>query len=66
MGLHSIGTKHALHDFGEVVLDEIKEKFRVFIEYFSTETIASITGWNYSLWALNTVAKIWRTGITII
>ena len=56
MGLHSIGTKHALHDFGEVVLDEIKEKFRVFIEYFSTETIASITGWNYSLWALNTVA----------
>ncbi len=56
MGLHSIGTKHALHDFGEVVLDEIKEKFRVFIEYFSMETIASITGWNYSLWALNTVA----------
>ena len=28
------------------VLDEIKEKFRAFIEKFSRETIASITGWD--------------------
>jgi hypothetical protein len=26
-------------------LDEIKEKVRAFIEIFSRETIASITGW---------------------
>jgi len=37
-------------------LDEIKEKIRAFIEDFSMETIASITGWNYILWAINTVA----------
>ena len=37
-------------------LDEIKEKVRAFIEKFSRETIASITGWDYILSALNTVA----------
>jgi hypothetical protein len=31
------------------ILDEIKEKVRAFIEDFSRETIASITGWNYIL-----------------
>jgi transposase len=36
-------------------LDEIKEKVRAFIEDFSMETIASITGWDYILSALNTV-----------
>jgi hypothetical protein len=28
-------------------LDEIKEKVRSFLEEFSTETIASIAGWDY-------------------
>jgi hypothetical protein len=37
-------------------LDEIKEKIRAFIENFSRETIASITGGNYILSVLNTVA----------
>ncbi|MEG4026862.1 IS630 family transposase, partial [Microcoleus sp. Pol8_C1] len=37
-------------------LDEIKEKVRTFLEEFSSETIASITGWDYILSALNTVA----------
>jgi hypothetical protein len=37
-------------------LDEIKEKVRSFIEEFSTETIASIAGWDYILSALATVA----------
>ncbi len=37
-------------------LDEIKEKVRAFIEDFLRETIASITGWDYILSALNTVA----------
>ena len=37
-------------------LDEIKEKARAFIENFSRETIASITGWDYILSAVNTVA----------
>ena len=37
-------------------LDEIKEKVRAFIENFSRETIASITGWDYILSALSTVA----------
>jgi len=37
-------------------LDAIKEKVRAFIEDFSRETIASITGWDYILSAVNTVA----------
>jgi len=37
-------------------LDEIKEKVRAFIEKFSRETIASITGWDYIQSALATVA----------
>jgi transposase len=37
-------------------LDEIKEKVRAFIENFSRETIASITGWDYIQSALATVA----------
>jgi len=37
-------------------LDEIKEKVRSFLEEFSTETIASIAGWDYILSALATVA----------
>jgi hypothetical protein len=37
-------------------LDEIKEKVRTFLEEFSSETIASITGWDYILSALTTVA----------
>jgi hypothetical protein len=37
-------------------LDEIKEKVRSFFEEFSTETIASIAGWDYILSALATVA----------
>jgi hypothetical protein len=37
-------------------LDEIKEKVRSFIEEFSTETIASIAGWDYILSAIATVA----------
>ena len=44
-------------------LDEIQEKVRAFIEDFSMETIASITGWDYILSALNTVALFWRNGI---
>jgi hypothetical protein len=39
-------------------LDEIKEKVRAFIEIFSRETIASITGWDYILSALNTLCRI--------
>jgi hypothetical protein len=37
-------------------LDEIKEKIRSFLEEFSTETTASIAGWDYILSALATVA----------
>ena len=37
-------------------LDEIKEKVRAFLEDFSHHTIASITGWDYILSALATVA----------
>jgi hypothetical protein len=37
-------------------LDEIKEKVRSFLEEFSTETIASIAGWDYILSVLATVA----------
>jgi len=37
-------------------LDEIKEKVRSFLEEFSTETTASIAGWDYILSALATVA----------
>jgi len=37
-------------------LDEIKEKVRAFIEIFSRETIASITGWDYIQSPLATVA----------
>jgi len=37
-------------------LDVFKEKLRAFIEDFLGETIASITGWDYILSALNTVA----------
>jgi len=44
-------------------LDEIKEKVRAFIEDFSRETIASITGWDYILSAINSVAVFWRNGI---
>jgi hypothetical protein len=45
---------------GEIydILDEIKEKVRAFIEYFSRDTIASITGWDYILSALNTLCRI--------
>jgi hypothetical protein len=39
-------------------LDKIKEKVRAFIENFSRETIASITGWDYILSALNTLGRI--------
>jgi hypothetical protein len=39
-------------------LDEIKEKVRAFIEDFSRETIALITGWDYILSALNTLCMI--------
>jgi hypothetical protein len=39
-------------------LDEIKEKVRAFIENVSRETIASITGWDYILSALNTLCRI--------
>ena len=39
-------------------LDEIKEKVRAFIENFSRETIASITGWDYIQSALNTLCMI--------
>ena len=37
-------------------LDEIKEKVRSFLEEFSTETIASIAGWDYIISAIVTVA----------
>ena len=37
-------------------LDEIKEKVRSFLEEFSSETIASIAGWDYIRSALATVA----------
>jgi len=37
-------------------LDKIKEKVRSFLEEFSSETIASIAGWDYILSALATVA----------
>jgi hypothetical protein len=37
-------------------LDEIKEKVRSFLEDFSSETIASIAGWDYILSALASVA----------
>jgi transposase len=40
------------------ILEEIKEKVRAFIEKFSRETIASITGWDYILSALNTLCRI--------
>jgi hypothetical protein len=39
-------------------LDEIKEKVRSFLEEFSTETIASIAGWDYILSALATLSMI--------
>jgi len=37
-------------------LDKFQEKFCVGSEYFSTETIESLTGWDYILSALVTVA----------
>jgi hypothetical protein len=37
-------------------LDEIKEKVRSFLEDFSSETIASMAGWDYILSALASVA----------
>jgi len=37
-------------------LDKIKEKVRSFLEEFSSETIASIAGWDYILSAVATVA----------
>jgi hypothetical protein len=37
-------------------LDKIKKKVRSFLEEFSSETIASIAGWDYILAALATVA----------
>jgi hypothetical protein len=37
-------------------LDEIKEKVRSFLEEFSSETIASIAGWDYIRSGLATVA----------
>jgi hypothetical protein len=39
-------------------LDEIKEKVRSFLEEFSTETIASIAGWDYILSAIATLCII--------
>jgi len=39
-------------------LDEIKEKVCAFIEKISRETIASITGWDYIVSALNTLCRI--------
>ena len=47
-------------------LDEIKEKVRAFIEKFSRETIASITGWDYIRSALATVVGFWRSSIKSI
>ena len=46
-------------------LDEIKEKVRSFLENFSSETIASIAGWDYILSALATLSMIlgkWYNG----
>jgi hypothetical protein len=37
-------------------LDMLKEKVRAYLEKFLTETVASITGWDYILSALATVA----------
>ena len=37
-------------------LDALKEKVRTYLEEFSLLTIASITGWDYILSALATVA----------
>jgi putative transposase len=37
-------------------LDGIKEKVRTFLEEFSSETIAFITGWDYIRLALSAVA----------
>jgi len=37
-------------------LDMLKEKVRAYLEELSTETVASITGWDYILSALATVA----------
>jgi hypothetical protein len=37
-------------------LDKIKEKVRSFLENFSSETIASIAGWDYIQARLTTVA----------
>jgi hypothetical protein len=37
-------------------LDAIKEKLRTYIEEFSLLTIASLTGWDYIVSALATVA----------
>jgi hypothetical protein len=39
-------------------LDKIKEKVRSFIEEFSSETIASIAGWDYIRAALATLCMI--------
>jgi hypothetical protein len=46
-------------------LDALKEKVRTYIEEFSLLTIASITGWDYILSALDTVAQLWISGITM-
>lgn len=37
-------------------LDKFQEKFRAESEYFSTQTIESLTGWDYILSPLVTVA----------
>jgi hypothetical protein len=37
-------------------LDGLKEKVCAYLKEFSTDTIASITGWDYILSALATVA----------
>jgi len=39
-----------------IAIDEITEKVRSFLEEFSTETIASIAGWDYIISAIVTVA----------
>jgi hypothetical protein len=39
-------------------LDKIKEKVRSFLEEFSSETIASIAGWDYLRAALATLCMI--------
>ncbi len=41
-------------------LDEIKEKVRSFLEKLSTETIASIAGWDYLRSAIATLCIIWE------